>query len=181
MASRWISQALAEWTATWQSVQLRAEVGSHLIGRFWRRWLVSGSRCLCEPRVGGHPWPGFAGAARSHPPGARTRFRPLGDNRQLFAGERLLQSECAATTIPAARARELAVSYIPSRRYSHRRRVSPRVGTNVQDRGLSLAGSEVTLYGRFWVTLEGWSRPIIPGGPLTRVPQCLPDSIQPFH
>jgi len=41
-----------------------------------------------------------------------------------------------------------------SRRYPHRRRVPPRVGFNVLDRGLSLAGLEVTFYGRFWVTPE---------------------------
>jgi hypothetical protein len=36
----------------------------------------------------------------------------------------------------------------------NRRRVSPRVGINVLDRGLSSAGFEVTAYGRFWVTAE---------------------------
>src|SRR5450759_4367694 len=89
------------------------------------------------------------------------RPQPLSDRWPPFPGGRPWPSECAAATIPAAPARLLVVSFARSRRCSHRRRVIALTSELTSwFSGLSLAGFEVTLYGRFWVTPE--------------VPKCLP-------
>src|SRR5450759_3675897 len=83
------------------------------------------------------------------------RPQPLSDRWPPFPGGRPWSSECAAATIPAAPARRLVVSFARSRRCSHRRRVLALTSELTSwFSGLSLAGFEVTLYGRFWVTPE---------------------------
>jgi hypothetical protein len=107
------------------------------------------------------PWPSRAARRRS-PTGVPTDRAalplppPLSNRLPPSPGGRPWSSEYAVATIPVAPVRSIAVSFARSRRCSHRRRVialAPELTSWFS--GLSMAGFEVTLYGRIWVTPEG--------------------------
>ena len=131
----------SRWSPHWPVLKRSAR---HRLGWFvlppWSRW---------SPR-----WPVLPAMHGPIRPEDARRSQLLSSNRWRFPGEPLTSSGCAAATIPVVPARGFAVSYLLSRRYAHRQRVAPRIGINVLDRDLSLAGFEVTAYGRFWVTAE---------------------------
>src|SRR5450759_5942119 len=122
---------------------------------------------------GRSPTGSLAGLADTHAPISLATVRrpqPLSDRRPPFPGGRPWSSQCAAATIPAAPARLRVVSFARSRRCSHRRRVIALTSELTSwFSGLSLAGFEVTLYGRFWVTPEAYSLVIKEKNGLARV------------
>ena len=100
-------------------------------------------------------WPVLIPAPWAVPPAARlakTEPRPLSGTWPRFPAARLFVSESAAATSPAAPAPTPAVSFPQSRHCSRRR--SLFAPSRSMSRLVPMAGFEVTLYGRFWVTPE---------------------------
>ena len=98
---------------------------------------------------------GFAGARRPHAPVAAPRSRPLSGRRRRSPDAPRSLARCAARAIRVVPGLSLVVFSLRSRRCSYRRRLLPYAGLNVPEPSFPLAGFEVTLIGRFWVTPEG--------------------------
>ena len=110
--------------------------------------------------VGGHRMAGFAvGLTFSSRQVAQPQSQLLSDSRPPSRDELRFPAQSAAATIPAAPAQSPAVASFRSRHCPCQPRL-PAPQSKLLSWAFNMAGFEVTLHGRFWVTPEG-TRPIV--------------------
>ncbi len=145
--------------------QLRAGVGDHLIGRFCGGRVGGGvPGRFCHPRVGDHligrfwwqlPSPSLRAVAK--------RSRRTSGRQPPFRDECRYSAGFAAATSPPPQGDDLLFLFFFQDVTHIAEGNRPRLGINVLDCGLSLAGFQVIIDGRFWVITEDQLTPFAEG------------------
>ena len=168
ISSRYGSHALARGRAAGRRPRRAESVDTSRDGRF------------CRPGVGGHlrRMAGFGGRGRRPPAAAaHRRSRRPSDRRWPSRGGRRSPPRCAAATSPAAPAPGLAAVCRRSRRCSCRRRTISSPPASTSRRATVMAGFQVSINGRFWVSTEGHGGSLLaglrPGLVTTRLPRAV--------
>src|ERR1700730_4968489 len=88
------------------------------------------------------------------PPADALRSLPPSGTHRLSRDAPRSPARCAAKAIPVVPGLPLVVFFLRSRRCSYRRRLQCLAPESTSRALFSLAGFQVTLIGRFWVTAE---------------------------